>query len=118
MVRGQPAPLGMATTANTITLKNLVSATGPAVTAALKRHSAKPAGGLILNPGTLAGPLLDPATDIRVAQQIADDVAKAVQGQFGQGLTSIPALSTGVLITKSHILCGFFPYPAPEIGFE
>jgi hypothetical protein len=116
----------MSTTPSTLSIKELSSAVGGAVKAALDRHSMKTTNQFIINPGTLAGPLLDRATDLKVAQQIADEVTKQVQqshfahaGGEGHaaGLTA-PTLQSGVLVTNRYILCGFFPYPVPNINVE
>ena len=72
------------------------------------------------------GPLLDRATDLKVAQQIADEVTKQVQqahfahagGEGHAAGLAAPALQSGVLVTNRYILCGFFPYPVPNINIE
>src|SRR5437667_12331118 len=96
----------MATTQSTISLKLLSGAVDGAVKAALDRHKLKTTNGFIVNPGTLAGPLLDRATDLKVAQQVADEVTKQVQqAQFaahapeGAAAAARPPLQSGVLVT-------------------
>jgi hypothetical protein len=105
--------------ASNISLKQLSGSVDKAVKAALQRNQAKSTG-VILNPGILAGPLLDVATDIKVAQKIADDITAQVQKEQGSFAHAAPgaALQSGVLITHSHILCGFFPYPTPLLGLD
>jgi hypothetical protein len=114
----------MATTPSTISLKLLSSSVDGAVKAALDRHKLKTTNGFIINPGTLAGPLLDRATDLKVAQQVADEVTKQVQqaqaaGHAPEGAAhaAVP-LQSGVLVTSRFILCGFFPYEVPQINVE
>jgi hypothetical protein len=117
----------MATTPSTISLKQLSSSVDGAVKAALDRHKLKTTNAFIINPGTLAGPLLDRATDLKVAQQVADEVTKQVQQAQGaahapEGAGAAPAalkpLQSGVLVTSRFILCGFFPYEVPQINVE
>jgi hypothetical protein len=116
----------MATNASTISLKQLSAAVDGAVKAALDRHKLKTTNQFIINPGTLAGPLLDRATDIKVAQQLAEDITKQVQQAHfagpGAGAAHAPAataqLQPGVLVTNRFILCGFFPYEVPQISVE
>jgi hypothetical protein len=110
---------------NTISLKQLSGAVDGAVKAALDRHKLKATNGFIINPGTLAGPLLDRATDLKVAQQLADEITKQVeQSNFAAGGQAHAAaaptvhLQSGVLLTSRYILCGFFPYEAPQINVE
>jgi hypothetical protein len=109
----------MATTPSTLSIKQLSAAVGSAVNTALDRHKLKATNQFIINPGTLAGPLLDKATDLKVAQQIADEVTKHVQESHAtQGLAAAQPLQSGVLVTKRFILCGFFPYEVPQINVE
>jgi hypothetical protein len=116
----------MATTPSTISLKQLSGSVDGAVKAALDRHKLKTTNGFIINPGTLAGPLLDPATDLKVAQQVADEVTKQVQQAGGShaaeggahAAVAVKPLQSGVLVTSRYILCGFFPYEVPQINVE
>lgn len=113
----------MATTPLTLSIKQLSSSVDGAVKAALDRHKLKTTNGFIINPGTLAGPLLDVATDLKVAQQVADEVTKQVQqAQAGHAPGGAAAaarpLQSGVLVTNRYILCGFFPYEVPQINVE
>ena len=112
----------MATSLPTISLKQLSSSVEGAVKAALDRHKVKAGNGFIINPGTLAGPLLDRATDLKVAQQIADEVTKQVQQTQAHATHAATAaarpLQSGVLVTERFILCGFFPYEVPQINVE
>jgi len=120
----------MATAPTTISLKQLSSSVDGAVKAALDRHKVKAGNGFIINPGTLAGPLLDRATDLKVAQQIADEVTKQVQQAQAQihathatagaehATVAARPFQSGVLITDRFILCGFFPYEVPQINVE
>lgn len=108
---------------STLSIKQLSSAVSGAVQTALDRHKLKSTNQFIINPGTLAGPLLDHATDLKVAQQIAEEVTKQVQtglAQGGHAASAIAArpLQSGVLITPKYILCGFFPYEVPQINVE
>jgi hypothetical protein len=117
----------MSTTPTTLSIKQLSSAVSGAVGAALDRHKLKATNQFIINPGTLAGPLLDKATDLKIAQQIADEVTKQVQhaqtaahapgGAEHAAITARP-LQSGVLVTNRYILCGFFPYEVPQINVE
>jgi hypothetical protein len=113
----------MAATPSTISLKQLSASVDGAVKAALDRHRLKTTNEFIINPGTLAGPLLDRATDLKVAQQVADEVTKQVQqAQTGahdtEGAAVARPLQSGVLVTNRFILCGFFPYEVPQINVE
>jgi hypothetical protein len=113
----------MATTPSVISLKQLSSSVDGAVKAALDRHKLKTTNGFIINPGTLAGPLLDRATDLKVAQQIADEVTKQVQAAQAaahaeHAAAAVKPLQSGVLFTNRFILCGFFPYEVPQINVE
>ncbi len=109
----------MATTASTISLKQLASSVDGAVKAALDRHKIKATNQFIINPGTLAGPLLDPATDLKTAQQVAAEVAKQVQVEaHGEHAAVAKPLQSGVLITNRYILCGFFPFEVPQLNVE
>jgi len=117
----------MATSPSTLSIKQLSSAVDGAVKAALDRHKLKATNQFIINPGTLAGPLLDKATDLKIAQQIADEVTRQVQqaqtaahptgGAEHAAITAKP-LQSGVLVTNRYILCGFFPYEVPQINIE
>ena len=102
----------------TISLKQLSGTVDGAVKAALDRHKLKTTNGFIINPGTLAGPLLDHATDLKVAQQIAEEVTKQVAGAQGAGAAAFANIQPGVLVTNRFILCGFFPYEVPQINVE
>jgi|GEM_PF-3082726 len=118
----------MAAATSLISLKQLSASVDGAVKAALDRHKLKTTNGFIINPGTLAGPLLDRATDLKVAQQVADEVTKQVQQQAHttahavegaeQALAAPKVFQSGVLITNRFILCGFFPYEVPQINVE
>jgi hypothetical protein len=112
----------MATKPTTVSLKHLTGTVDQAVKAALQRHQAKSTAPFILNPGILAGPLLDPATDVKVAQQIATEITAQVQaaqgGAQGAGAIAAPSLESGVLITRNHIICGFYPVPPWELNVE
>jgi hypothetical protein len=117
----------MATTPLTLSIKQLSSSVDGAVKAALDRHKLKTTNGFIINPGTLAGPLLDAATDLKVAQQVADEVTKQVQQAQAAGhaqagaahaAAALKPLQSGVLVTNRYILCGFFPYEVPQINVE
>ena len=103
-------------------LRQLSSSVDQAVKAALARHPVKQTGGFVFNPGILAGPILDAATDLKVAQQIADEVTQGVQkaqaAAPGASALSLPPLTSGVLVTHNHIICGFFPYPTPILSIE
>ena len=65
-------------------------------------------------------------TDLKVAQQVADEVTKQVQqaqaGHAQEGAAHAAAaarpLQSGVLVTNRYILCGFFPYEVPQINVE
>lgn len=96
-----------------VSLKQLSPAVEEAVKAALQRHAARASHGLALNPGIIAGPILEGAVELKVAQQIASEVTQHVQKAQLAGLG--PVLEPAVLFTHGHIICGFFPYPAPEI---
>ena len=116
----------MATTSSTISLKQLSGSVDGAVKAALDRHKLQTSNGFIINPGTLAGPLLDKAVDVKVAQQIADEITAQVQAGASRAAAAggepsaaaIKPLQSGVLITNRFILCGFFPYEVPQISVE
>jgi len=103
--------------ASQISLSQLGPTVDKAVKAALDRHHAKATNGFVINPGIIAGPLLDIATDIKVAQKIAEDVTKQVQEAGGLDAAAAAAkpLVSAVLITPRAIICGFFPYPVPEV---
>jgi hypothetical protein len=110
----------MASKPATVSLKQLTGSVDQAVKAALQRHQVKSTVPFILNPGILAGPILDPATDIKVAQQIANDITAQVQSAQagGQGALGAQPLESGVLITRNHIICGFYPFPPWELNVE
>jgi hypothetical protein len=111
----------MATNASVISIKQLSGAVNGAVSAALERHKLKSTNQFIINPGTLAGPLLDHATDLKVAQQLADEITKQVQQAQAGGTHSaaaLPTLQSGVLVTSRFVLCGFFPFEVPQINIE
>src|SRR4051812_31745186 len=113
--------------ASTLSLKELSTAANGAVHAALERHKLKATNDVIINPGTLAGPLLDRATDLKVAQQLAEEITKQVQAKMGAAgagghapaaALQAPQLRSGVLVTNRFILCGFFPWEVPQINIE
>ena len=110
----------MATKPSTVSLTQFSVAVNQAVKVALQRNPAKSAAPFILNPGVLAGPLLDVATDLKVAQQIADDVTSAVQTAHAgtAGAASAQTLTSAVLITHNHIICGFYPAPPWELNVD
>jgi hypothetical protein len=103
---------------SSISLKQLSGSVDTAVKAALERHKVKATNGFVINPGTLAGPLLDHATDLKVAQQIAEEVTKQVAGAQGPGALALPHVQPAVLVTSRFILCGFFPYEVPQINVD
>jgi hypothetical protein len=107
----------MATKPSTVSLTQFSTAVNQAVKVALQRNPAKSTAPFILNPGVLAGPLLDVATDLKVAQQIADDITSAVQAHAGTA-SSAQTLSSAVLITHNHIICGFWPAPPWELNVD
>jgi hypothetical protein len=102
--------------AGQISLKQLAPAVDQAVKAALERHKTSAANGFALNPGIIAGPILAGTVDFKVAQQIATEVTQQVQRAQvgGAGATLEPA----VLFTHGHIICGFYPFPVPEVSVE
>lgn len=101
-----------------ISLKQLSSSVDKAVKAALQRNQAKSTG-IILNPGVLAGPLLDVAVGLEAAQKIADDITAQVQKEQGLAAHATGGgLQSGVLVTHNHIICGFFPYPVPYLNLD
>jgi hypothetical protein len=115
--------------ASTLSLKELSTAANGAVHAALERHKLKATNEVIINPGTLAGPLLDRATDLKVAQQLAEEITKQVQTKMGgpaaagdahaqAAAPKLPQLQSGVLVTNRYIICGFFPWEVPQINVE
>jgi hypothetical protein len=110
----------MATKPSTISLTQFSSAVSQAVKVALQRNPAKSTAPFILNPGVLAGPIIDVATDLKVAQQIADDVTNAVQASQGGAAAAGTAqtLTSAVLITHNHIICGFYPAPPWELNID
>jgi hypothetical protein len=109
----------MAAKPSTASLKQLTSTVNQAVKLALERHPAKSTANFVINPGVLAGPILDPATNIQVAQQIAQTITAQVQqaGGFAAAPGGAP-LQYGVLITPNHIICGFYPAPPWELNTE
>jgi hypothetical protein len=109
----------MASKPSTVSLKQLTSTVDQAVKLALERHPAKSTANFVINPGILAGPILDSATNIQVAQQIAQTITAQVQqaGGFAAAAAGAP-LQYGVLITPTHIICGFYPAPPWELNTE
>src|SRR5262245_920091 len=103
--------------ASQISLSQLGTTVDKAVKAALDRHHAKASNGFVINPGIIAGPLLDLATDVKVAQKIAEEVTQQVQQAGGPeaGAAAAKPMVSAVLVTPHGILCGFFPYPVPEV---
>jgi hypothetical protein len=102
--------------ASQISLSKLGPAVDKAVKAALDRHHAKANAGFVINPGIIAGPLLDIATDIKVAQKIAEEVTQQVAQSGGlDAAAAAQPLVSAVLVTPRALICGFFPYPVPEI---
>ncbi len=99
--------------AGRISLKQLSPAVDQAVKAALERHKARATNGFAINPGIIAGPILDAAVDFKVAQQIATEITQQVQKAQAGGIGT--ALEPAVLFTHGHIICGFYPYPVPEV---
>jgi hypothetical protein len=111
----------MASKPSTVSLKQLASTVDQAVKLALERHPAKSTANFVINPGILAGPILDSATNIQVAQQIAQTITAQVQqaGGFAAAAAGAGApLQSGVLITPTHIICGFYPAPPWELNTE
>ena len=109
----------MAAKPSTASLKQLTSTVNQAVKLALERHPAKSTANFVINPGVLAGPILDPATNIQVAQQIAQTITAQVQQAGGlAGAAAGAPLQYGVLITPTHIICGFYPAPPWELNTE
>lgn len=102
--------------AGQISLKQLTPAVDQAVKAALERHKTAATNGFAINPGIIAGPILAATVDLKVAQQIATEVTQQVQrAQVG---TPGAVLEPAVLITHGHILCGFYPFPVPDVFVE
>jgi hypothetical protein len=103
---------------SSISLKQLTSSVDQAVKAAVQRHPAKVTNGFTINPGIICGPILEAATDLKLAQQIADEITQQVQKAQAGGAAGASAFQSGVLVTRGHIICGFFPYPVPELNVE
>jgi hypothetical protein len=104
---------------SSISLKQLTSSVDQAVKAAVQRHPAKVTNGFAINPGIICGPILEAATDLKLAQQIADEITQQVQkAQAGGAAAAASAFQSAVLVTRGHIICGFFPYPVPELNVE
>jgi hypothetical protein len=101
--------------ASQISLSQLGPNVDKAVKAALDRHRAKATNGFVINPGIIAGPLLDVATDIKVAQKIAEEVTEQVHQAGGLDAAATAKPVSAVLWTPRGIICGFFPYPVPEV---
>jgi hypothetical protein len=111
----------MATTPQTVSLRQLTATVNKAVQAALQRQKITATAPFILNPGVLAGPLLDVTTNIQVAQQVAQEIATQVQTAQagGKAGAAAPTVEWGVLVTPNHIICGFFPPGPPwELNVE
>ncbi|HEY6340507.1 MAG TPA: hypothetical protein VIY49_03370 [Bryobacteraceae bacterium] len=109
----------MATTPPTVSLRQLTATVNQAVQAALQRQKLTATAPFILNPGVLAGPILDVKTNIQVAQQLANEITAQVQAaQAGGAGAAATPLQSGVLITPNHIICGFFPAPPWELNVE
>ena len=106
----------MATKPVQISFKQLTPAVDQAVKAALERHATRAATGFAFNPGIIAGPILEATVDFKVVQQIATEVTQQVQKAQVGGIGT--ALEPAVLYTHGHIICGFYPFPAPEILLE
>jgi len=102
--------------AGQIAIRQLTPAVNQAVKAALERHKTQATNGFALNPGIIAGPILAATVDFKVAQQIATEVTQQVQKAQVGGAG--PTLEPAVLFTHNHIICGFFPFPVPEVIFE
>jgi hypothetical protein len=102
--------------AGQISLKQLTPAVDQAVKAALERHKTAATNGFALSPGIIAGPILAATVDVKVAQQIATEVTQQVQRAQAAG--GGPALEPAVLIAHNHIICGFFPFPVPDVFVE
>jgi hypothetical protein len=109
---------------SSISLKQLTTSVDQAVKAAVQRHSAKVSNGFTINPGIICGPILDAATDLKVAQQIADEITQQVQKAQAVSLgakasaVAAPAFQSAVLATRGHVICGFYPFPIPELNLE
>jgi hypothetical protein len=106
---------------SSISLKQLTTSVDQAVKAAVQRHQAKVSNGFTINPGIICGPILEAATDLKTAQQIADEITQQVQKAQAGGpaaAAAAPAFESAVLITRGHIICGFRPYPVPELNVE
>jgi hypothetical protein len=110
----------MATIPPTVSLRQLSATVNKAVQAALQRQKLTATVPFILNPGVLAGPILDVKTNIQVAQQLANEITAQVQAaQAGGAGAAAAPLESGVLITSTHIICGFFPPGPPwELNVE
>lgn len=111
----------MATKPSTVSLRQLTGTVNKAVQTALKRQNVTATAPFILNPGVLAGPLLDATTNIQVAQQLAKDITAEVQAAQAGGAavaSAAGALEPAVLITPNHIICGFYPAPPWELNVE
>jgi hypothetical protein len=111
----------MATRPSSISLKHLAPAVDQAVKAAIQRNPAKVTAGFVINPGIICGPILEETIDLKVAQTIATEITQQVQkAQIGAAAaaTVLPKLEPAVLVTRGHIICGFYPFPVEDLNVE
>jgi hypothetical protein len=105
----------MATQPAGIPLKQLVSSVQQAVTAALERHGVQAQAKVAIGDGLICGPLLAKAVDMKVAQQIAEDVAGKAHAA---ALSGSQPPKPGVFSGPNHIICGIIIDPREGIIVE
>ncbi len=106
-----------------IPLKQLVSAVGEAVGAALDRHKVKPLAKIAIGDGLICGPLLDKAVGHAIPHEIAAEVSRKAQApvtapKAQAAVTARQPLAPAVFFGPHHIICGVIIDPQEGIIVE
>jgi hypothetical protein len=101
-----------------IAAKDVSAAVDQAVKLATEKHKEKFGPDFHIGPGTIMGRyLLESATALKQAQQIATEITQHVneQGAARGPSVALPRFEPAVLLRNNLILCGFYPGPIVDI---
>jgi len=100
-----------------IAAKDVSMAVDHAVKLATEKHKVKFGPDFSIGPGTIMGRyLLESATALNQAEQLAMEITQHVNGQGAARAAGIaPHYEPAVLIRNGLILCGFYPGPIVDI---
>lgn len=98
--------------AETLKIKDLASAVDKAAKIAADKNKVQFDSGFVINPWIINGRILREINDLKVAQQVATEIAGAVQSSPGfAAAAATRSLVPTVVWQGGHIICGWIERP-------